>query len=138
MRRSHFTYAEIIIYLDAPLRALFATEEPKGVWNPKLDDANVPLLEQVIVPEEDKIIAMGFPCVASKHFALLPIVAAFVQYSLIQRSNQQLAVPYSQITQSYRDALLWLENNQGICGGDTKSIGRQIISSKNRRVNAGW
>ena len=117
MRRSYFTYEQIIVYLDKPLQLLFSREEGKfpDVKLTPILDKKIPIIERVIVPEEEKIIAMGFPCVASKNIAFLPIVAAFVQYSLIQRSNQQLAVPYSQITQSYHDAILWLQNNKDIC-----------------------
>ena len=139
MRRSYFSYNDIIIYLDSPLRGLFEKENLDKTREPIMDENEIPIIEKVIVPEEDKIIQMGFPCVEKKNMALLPIVASFVQYSLIQRSNQQLAVPYSQITQSYHDAKLWLENNKGFCNPVSNNfIIGQIRSRSRRRVNSGW
>lgn len=137
-RRSYYTAEQIIVYLDAPLKSIFQTEKENNNWEFILDNNNVPTIESVIMPEEDKIIAMGFPCIKERNLALLPIVAAFVQYSLIQRSNQQLAVPYSQITTSYRDAINFLENNKNLCKQHTSSIRGLIASRTRRRVNSGW
>jgi len=116
MRRSYFRYEDIIIYLDDPVRSIFSTENEDKTWTAILDaKTEIPEIEKVIVPEEDKIIQMGFPCIKEKNLLFLPIIAAFVQYSLVQRSNQQLNIPYSQIRESYRDALLFLQNNKDIC-----------------------
>jgi len=70
-----------------------------------ISNKKIPVIEKVIIPEEDKIISMGFPCVRNKNPLFAPIIAAFLQYSLVQRSNQQIVVPYSQIQQSYKDAI---------------------------------
>lgn len=139
MRRSYFSADEIIIYLNEELKRLFQIENPLKTYELKLDTAGVPLIEKVIVPEENKIIAMGFPCVSKKEVAFIPIVASFVQYSLVQNSNQQLSVPYSQITQSYHDSLKWLDNNKDICKTVPNNIVRSQFSSRaRRRVNAGF
>lgn len=137
MRRSYYTYNDIIIYLDANLRGLFETETIDGNRFPILEN-DIPIIEQVIIPEEDKLIEMGFSCVKAKKTALLPIIASFLQYSLIQRSNQQLNVPYSQITQSYHDALLFLEANKNMCGSVISKNNVFIKSSKRNIINAGF
>ena len=138
MRRSYFTYDDVIIYLDEPVKSIFSDKDADEKWTPKLDINGIPEIEKVIVPEEDKIISMGFPCIKECNLALLPIVAAFIQYSLIQRSNQQLNIPYSQITQSYHDAILFLEKNKDMCFKQTNTIANQIRSVRRRRINAGF
>lgn len=138
MRRSYFTHAEVIPYLCEPIRALYEHETElsspeKPDWQPILDANDVPAIEAVIVPEEDRIIQLGFSCVKGRNMALLPIVAAFLQYSLVQRANQQLAVPYSQITQSYHDAVEFLRSNKTLCNSSAQSASMLIKSKAFRR-----
>jgi hypothetical protein len=134
MERSYFSYKDIIIYLDAPIRALFEVETDHGLRFPitkNIGGIDVPIIEDVIKAEEDKIISMGFPCIKNKKQAFAPIIASFLQYSLIQRSNQQLQVPYSQITQSYHDALAFLVANKDMCK-DISQKTNSFIKSKSR------
>ena len=142
-RRSFYKYEDVITYLNAEVRALFEVEieldsTKREPITEKIDGIDIPIIEKLIIPEEERLISMGFPCVQSRNLALLPVVSAFLQYSLVQRSNQQLSVPYSQITQSYHDAILFLENNKDLCNRGKNSVRSQIKSSSRRNVNAGF
>jgi len=136
---SVFKFNDIKEYLDKPLQSLFYKEDSEELRMVTKDGKEIPEVELYIEAEEERIRSMGFPCIDNKNPLFRPIVASFLQHSFVQRSNQQLSIPYSQIEASYKDALQWLIENPNICNkGATLPFRSPFSIRRNRLTNAGW
>ena len=129
---SYFTFKDIKYYLPEPVRKMFEAEDGSA----KLEE-DKEIIEPLIDAEEQRIKSLGFPCIATKNSLFMPVIAAFLTHSLVQQSNQQLQVPYSQIEKSYQDAMTYLtENRESICASGNRK--KFSFAKKRRQINGGY